>query len=93
MLVEVRLRYADDESMVETFRDAWTFMALQDSGGVTGQRVSTRRLAEELERDGWNAVREEMRRKLTRAVYEPYDFPRSVGYKTREGGWRELSFE
>ena len=90
---EVRERYADDESMVESFRDAWTFMALQDGGGVTGQRVSTRRLAEELERDSWDAVRERMRGRLTRAVYEPYDFPRSVRYQTREGGWRELSFE
>ncbi|NQT08482.1 SDR family oxidoreductase [Candidatus Bathyarchaeota archaeon] len=93
MPVEVRARYADDESMVESFRDAWTFMALQDGGGVTGQRVSTRRLAEELERDGWDAVRERLRGKLTMAVYEPYEFPRSVRYQTREGGWRELSFE
>ncbi|MBA7597653.1 (S)-1-Phenylethanol dehydrogenase [subsurface metagenome] len=90
---EVRARYADDKSMVEAFRDAWTFMALQDGGGVTGQRVSTSRLAEELERDGWDTVRERMRGRLTRAVYEPYDFPRSVRYQTREGGWRELSFE
>jgi NAD(P)-dependent dehydrogenase (short-subunit alcohol dehydrogenase family) len=90
---EVRERYADDESMVDAFREAWTFMALQDGGGVTGQRVSTRRLAEELERDGWDAVRERMRGRLTRAVYEPYEFPRSVRYQTREGGWRELVFE
>lgn len=92
MPAEVRERYADDESMVEAFREAWTFMALQDGGGVTGQRVSTRRLADELERDGWNAVRERMRGRLTRAVYEPYEFPRSVRYQTREGGWRELVF-
>ena len=90
---EVRARYADDESMVEAFRDAWTFMALQDGGGVTGQRVSTRQLAEELERDGWDTVRERMKGKLTKAVYEPYNFPKSVRYQTREGGWRELSFE
>ena len=93
MPAEVRERYADDESMVEAFRDAWTFMALQDGGGVTGQRVSTRQLAEELERDGWDTMRERMRGKLTRAVYEPYDFPRSVRYQTKEGGWRDLSFE
>lgn len=93
MPAEVRERYADDESMVEAFRDAWTFMALQDGGGVTGQRMSTKRLAEELERDGWDTVRESMRGRLTRAVYEPYDFPKSVRYQTREGGWRELSFE
>jgi NAD(P)-dependent dehydrogenase (short-subunit alcohol dehydrogenase family) len=93
MPAEVRERYADDESMVESFREAWMFMALQDGGGVTGQRVSTGRLAEELEMDGWDAVRDRMRGKLTRAVYEPYDFPRSVRYQTREGGWRELGFE
>ncbi len=93
MPTDVRARYADDESMVEAFTEAWTFMALQDGGGVTGQRVSTRRLAEELERDGWDTVRESMRGRLTRAVYEPFDFPRSVRYQTREGGWRELSFE
>ena len=93
MPAEVRERYAKDESMVEAFREAWTFMALQDGGGVTGQRVSTRRLAEELVKDGWDEVRERMRGKLTRAVYEPYEFPRSVRYQTREGGWRELRFE
>ena len=93
MPVEARARYADDESMVEAFREAWTFMALQDGGGVTGQRVSTGRLAEELERDGWEAVRERMKGRLTKAVYESYEFPKSVRYQTREGGWRELSFE
>jgi NAD(P)-dependent dehydrogenase (short-subunit alcohol dehydrogenase family) len=90
---DVRERYVDDEAMVAAFREAWTFMALQDGGGVTGQRVGTGRLAEELERDGWDAVRERMRGRLTRAVYEPYEFPRSVRYQTREGGWRELVFE
>jgi len=93
MPAEVRERYADDEAMVEAFSEAWTFMALQDGGGVTGQRVSTRRLAEELTRDGWDAVRDRMRGRLTRAIYEPYEFPRSVRYQTREGGWRELVFE
>ena len=90
---EVRGRYADDGAMVDAFRDAWTFMALQDGGGVTGQRVSTGRLADELERDGWDAVRERMKGRLTRAVYEPYEFPKSVRYQTREGGWRELVFK
>ena len=92
MPLEVRGRYADDESMVEAFRDAWTFMALQDGGGVTGQRMSTRRLAEELERDGWDATSERLRGKLTRANYEPYPFPENVRYQTREGGWKELKF-
>jgi len=93
MPAEVREKYADDGAMVDAFREAWTFMALQDGGGVTGQRVSTRRLAEELERNGWDGVRERMRGSLTRVVYEPYEFPRSIRYQTREGGWRDLSFE
>jgi NAD(P)-dependent dehydrogenase (short-subunit alcohol dehydrogenase family) len=93
MPTEVRERYADDGAMVDVFREAWTFMALQDGNGVTGQRVSTRRLAKELKRDGWDAVREKMSGKLTKVVYEPYEFPKSVRYQTREGGWRDLVFE
>ena len=92
MPADVRGRYADDDSMVEAFRDAWTFMALQDGGGVTGQRISTRRLAEGLWRDGWESTASRLRGKLTRANYEPYEFPESVRYQTREAGWKELRF-
>jgi NAD(P)-dependent dehydrogenase (short-subunit alcohol dehydrogenase family) len=38
----VRERYADDESMVRHFRDAWVFLALQDGNGITGQRLLTK---------------------------------------------------
>jgi hypothetical protein len=54
--------------------------------------MSTRRLAEELKRDGWDATSERLTGKLTRANYEPYPFPESVRYQTREGGWKELKF-
>jgi NAD(P)-dependent dehydrogenase (short-subunit alcohol dehydrogenase family) len=89
---EIRESYADDESMVDAFADAWVFLALQDGGGVTGQRFVTKALAEELERDGWEAVVERRRGKLTAAVYEPYEFPGSVRYQTPDGGWKELKF-
>ncbi len=90
---EVRAHYADVDSMVEAFGDAWVFVAMQDASGVTGQRLSTRRLAEELKRDGWDATVAKYRGKLTKAVYEPYDFPRSVRYQTSDGGWKELKYE
>jgi NAD(P)-dependent dehydrogenase (short-subunit alcohol dehydrogenase family) len=90
---EMRARYADVDSMVEAFRDAWVFVALQDASGVTGQRLSTRRLSEELKRDRWGATVAKYRGKLTKAVYEPYDFPRSVRYQTPDGGWKELKYE
>jgi NAD(P)-dependent dehydrogenase (short-subunit alcohol dehydrogenase family) len=89
---EFRESYADDESMVDAFTDAWVFLALQDGDGVTGQRFVTKALAEELERDGWEAVAERSRGKLTKTVYEPYEFPGSVRYQTPDGGWKELKF-
>jgi len=89
---EVRVGYADDAAMVAAFRDAWTFMALQDGRGVTGQRLSTRTLERELAELGWEGVTEKYRGKLTKAVYDSYDFPEKVRYQTRDGGWRELVF-
>ena len=89
---EVQVNYADDGAMVDVFKDAWTFMALQDGGGVTGQRLSTRTLKHELEDLGWDGVTEKYGGKLTKAVYSPYDFPDKVRYQTREGGWKELVF-
>ena len=88
-----RSRVASEEEMVEAFTDAWTFLALQRGSGVTGQRLSTKSLAEELDRDGWEAVEERLRGRLTMAVYQPYDFPRKVRYQTPGGGWDELVFE
>lgn len=89
---EKRSSIATEEEMVEAFTDAWVFLSLQKGSGVTGQRLSTRGLAEELERDGWEAVVERLKGKLTMAVYQPYDFPRKVRYQTPEGGWEELVF-
>ncbi len=93
MSEEERSRIASEEEMVEAFTDAWTFLALQRGSGVTGQRLSTKGLAEELDRNGWKAVEERLRGKLTMAVYQPYDFPRKVRYQTPDGGWDELVFE
>jgi len=90
---QVRARYADMGSMVRAFGEAWVFVALQNASGVTGQRLGTRRLAEELRRDGWEATVARYRGKLTQAVYEPYDFPRSVRCQTPDGGWKELKYE
>lgn len=92
MSEEERSGIASEVEMVEAFTDAWTFLALQRGSGVTGQRLSTRGLAEELDRDGWEAVEERLKGKLTMAVYQPYDFPRKVRYQTPEGGWDELIF-
>jgi NAD(P)-dependent dehydrogenase (short-subunit alcohol dehydrogenase family) len=85
--------FANEEEMVEAFSDAWVFLALQKSGGVTGQRLSTKFLANELEMYGWANVEERLRGKLTQAVYQQYDFPSKVRYQTAEGGWKELVFE
>ncbi len=93
MSEEERSKVASEAEMVEAFTDAWTFLALQRGSGVTGQRLSTKGLAEELDRDGWEAVEERLRGRLTMAVYQPYDFPRKVRYQTPGGGWDELVFE
>lgn len=90
---DVRARYAGIDSMVEAFKDAWVFVALQDASKVTGQRLSTRLLAEELKGNGWEATAGKYRGKLLKAVYEPYEFPKSIRYQTPEGGWKELIYE
>ena len=89
---EVRTKYADDKSMADYFGDAWAFLALQDAHGVTGQRLGSRQLADYLRRNGWEAALANWRRKLTKAVYVTYDFPKSERYQTPEGGWKELKF-
>ena len=89
---EVRERYADVDSMVEAFTDAWTFVALQDGSGVTGQRLHTKILAKDLNEHGWDATLKKYVGRLTKVVYEPYEFPESVRYQTRAGGWKELKF-
>jgi len=89
---ETRRLYADDDSLVESFGDAWTFLALQRGGGVTGQRLSTRDLAETLRSGGEQAAYDRWRGRLTQAVYTLIDWPERVRYQTPDGGWKELSF-
>ena len=61
--------------------------------GVTGQRLSTRALAEVLRSGGEQAAYGRWRGKLMQAVYTPIDWPDRVRYQTPEGGWRELRFK
>lgn len=89
---DVQSCYADDWSMVERFGSAWTFLALQDGGGVTGQRLGTGELARVLEEEGEAAAYARWRGKLTRAVYVPIPWPERVRYQTSGGGWGELVF-
>ena len=90
---EYRSKIASDEQMHEAFSDAWTFLAVQDANGVTAQRFSTRKLAEYLKQNGWEATLAMYGRKLTKAVYVPYDFPESVRYQTPEGGFTDRKFD
>ncbi len=89
---EARRLYADDDSMVESFGDAWTFLALQRGGGVTGQRLSTRALTETLRSGGEQAAYERWKGRLMQAVYTPIDWPERVRYQTPDGGWKELVY-
>ena len=79
---ELRAKYADDDSIVEEFSEAWSFLALQDAHGVTGQRFVTRDLADHLRLNGWEATQAYWGNKLTKAVYIPYDLPEKVNYDT-----------
>ena len=89
---ETRRLYADDDSMVESFGDAWTFLALQRGDGVTGQRLSTRALAETLRSGGEQAAYDRWRGRLMQAVYTPIEWPDRVRYQTPDGGWKELVY-
>jgi NAD(P)-dependent dehydrogenase (short-subunit alcohol dehydrogenase family) len=84
--------HADDASMVECFGDAWTFLAIQRGDGVTGQRLSTRDLAETLRSGGEQAAYDRWRGKLMQAVYTPFDWPYRVRFQTPDGGWKELIY-
>jgi NAD(P)-dependent dehydrogenase (short-subunit alcohol dehydrogenase family) len=89
---EVRILYADDDSMANAFSDAWSFLALQDAHGVTGQRLGTKPLAEFLKINGWDAASATWGGKLTKAVYVTYDLPEKVRYQTPEGGVKDFFF-
>jgi len=90
---EVTIQYADDDEMVTRFGDAWTFLAVQDGSGVTGQRFRLHKLAEFLSKNGWDAAVNKWKGKLTEAVYTPYDWPKKVRYQTPGGGYTELEFD
>jgi len=88
-------RFADYESIVKAFSEAWIFLALQDGSGVTGQRFLSMELARILKEEGQEAATK-WKGKLMRAVYTPYDFPKSIRFlhRTPEGiveEHRELS--
>jgi NAD(P)-dependent dehydrogenase (short-subunit alcohol dehydrogenase family) len=89
---DIQSLYADDWGMVEHYRDAWTFLALQNGGGITGQRLGTSELARVLKVEGEAAAYLRWSGKLTQAVYTPIPWPDRVRYQTRGGGWRELVF-
>ena len=95
---EIRAKYADENSMVEAFSEAWSFLALQDAHGVTGQRFGTKNLADYLKENGWEAAVANWRNKLTKAVYVSYDLPEKVQYegplveKLGMAGKKELIF-
>jgi NAD(P)-dependent dehydrogenase (short-subunit alcohol dehydrogenase family) len=79
---EVRSTYSSNDEMVKAFSEAWSFLALQDAHGVTGQRFAPRQLAEYLKANGWDAAVAKWREKLTKAVYVSYDLPEKVHYDT-----------
>lgn len=87
---QIKNLYANDKSMAEIFSEAWAFLALQEGKGVTGQRFSTNQLAEYLRENSWEDAVANWSRKLTKAVYVPYDFPKRVRYQTPEGRFKEV---
>ena len=88
----VRELYADEDSMVHHFRDAWVFLALQDGSGITGQRLLTKTLAEVLKEEGEEAATKRYKGKRIQSVYTPIDWPELVRYQTPEGGFKEKRF-
>jgi NAD(P)-dependent dehydrogenase (short-subunit alcohol dehydrogenase family) len=79
---DVRAKYADDDSIVEAFSEAWSFLALQDAHGVTAQRFSSLQLANYLKENGWGATVANWDNKLTKVVYVPFELPDKVWYDT-----------
>jgi NAD(P)-dependent dehydrogenase (short-subunit alcohol dehydrogenase family) len=78
---EIKAKYASEDEMVEAFSEAWSFLALQDAHGVTGQRFGTKQLADYLKENGWDAAVANWKNKLTKAVYVSYDLPEKVIYE------------
>jgi NAD(P)-dependent dehydrogenase (short-subunit alcohol dehydrogenase family) len=72
---EERTKYADDESMIRAYKDAWVFLAMQNGKGITGGRFVVSELAEHLENHGWEKTVSDFHGKLTKAEYVTYDIP------------------
>jgi NAD(P)-dependent dehydrogenase (short-subunit alcohol dehydrogenase family) len=89
----VRNIYADDDSMISMFRDAWVFLALQDGSGITGQRLHSKTLAEALKEGGEDEVLRLYKGKRILAVYSPVDWPDELVYQTPEGGFKTKYFK
>jgi len=90
--IEVKALYADDESMLSHFKDAWIFLALQDGSGITGQRLHTKTLADVLRDEGEDAAYRLYKDKRILSVYTPIDWPKMLRYQTPEGGFKEKHF-
>ena len=96
---DVKAKYASDNEMVAAFSEAWSFLALQDAHGVTGQRFGPRQLADYLKMNGWETAVANWRDKLTMAIYASYDLPEKVYYDTMlkdtigDAGMKELYFK
>jgi 3-oxoacyl-[acyl-carrier protein] reductase len=88
----VRCSYADDLDLVEHFGDAWVFLAEQDASGITGMRLGTAELSDVLKKGGYEEAYKQWRGKRIEAKYRPVEWPKSIKYQTKEGGWEELVF-
>jgi NAD(P)-dependent dehydrogenase (short-subunit alcohol dehydrogenase family) len=89
----VRNLYADDESMVSMFTNAWVFLALQDGSGITGQRLHSKDLALALREGGEEEAHRLYKGKRILAVYTPVDWPEEIVYQTPEGGFKTKYFK
>jgi 3-oxoacyl-[acyl-carrier protein] reductase len=89
----VRGGYADYDELAKAYGEAWTFLALQRGDGVTGQRFRTKELAELVRTEGSAATTARFSGKLTKAVYQPMEFPKSERYQVPGGGTAEIVYE
>ncbi len=89
----VKNLYADDESMVSMFKDAWVFLALQDGNGITGQRLHSKTLADTLREGGEEEAYRLYKGKRILAVYSHVDWPDELVYQTPEGGFKTKIFK
>ncbi len=88
----IRRSYADDLELVEHFGAAWVFLAGQDASGITGMRLETAEVSDVLKKGGSEEAYKRWRDKRIEALYRPVEWPKSIKYQTKEGGWEELVF-